>query len=289
MMKTTTLLFTIIFFMQMIHAQEKILLYPDGPVDSNGITEDEQFLRKDFMVKISEPRMYVYPASKDNNTGAAVLICPGGGYTGVSVIKEGEEIAQWFNKIGVSAFVLYYRMPNGHHAIPLKDALTAMEIIHQRAKEWEINRNKIGIMGFSAGGHLAATAGTQFTSKTNRPDFLILGYPVVTMKVDVTHKGSRNNLLGKTPEEALVQLYSNELQVTKNTPPTFIFHAQDDKTVPVLNSQLFADALKSKQVPFEIYLFPEGGHGIGMRPTNLEADKWPEMLQNWMKKQKLIQ
>ena len=287
-MKKTFILLSILFFMQITSAQEKILLYPNGPAESNGITEEEQFLRKDFMVKISEPRMYVYPASKENNSGCAVLICPGGGYTGVSVIKEGEEIAQWFNKIGVSAFVLYYRMPNGHHDIPLKDAQTALDIIHQRVKQWSIDPQKIGIMGFSAGGHLASTVGTHFTTKNNRPAFMILGYPVITMKADVTHKGSRTNLLGRDPEDAMLTRYSNELQVTKKTPPTFIFHAQDDKSVPILNSQLFAGALKANGVPVELYTFPEGGHGIGMRPTNPEADKWPEMLQKWMKSRKLI-
>ena len=286
-MKTTTLL-TLIFMMHLVHAQEKILLYPDGPAESNGITEEEQFLRKDFMVKISEPRMYVYPASAEINTGTAVLICPGGGYTGVSVIKEGEEIAQWFNKLGVTAFVLYYRMPNGHHEIPLKDAQTALEIIRKRAKEWKINQSKIGIMGFSAGGHLASTAGTRLKAKNNRPDFMILGYPVITMQPEVTHRGSKQNLLGKTPDETLVKLYSGELQVTAKTPPTFLFHAEDDKTVPVQNTYLFAEALKSKKIPVEVYTFPEGGHGFGMRPTNPEADKWPVMLESWMKKQKLI-
>ncbi len=288
-MKTTTLLLTLIFMMHVIHAQEKILLYPDGPAESNGITEEEQFLRKDFMVKISDPRMYVYPAPAEINTGTAVLICPGGGYTGVSVIKEGEEIAQWFNKLGVTAFVLYYRMPNGHHEIPLKDAQTALEIIHKCAKEWKIDKTKIGIMGFSAGGHLASTAGTRLIAKSNRPDFMILAYPVITMRPEITHRGSKQNLLGKTPDETLVKLYSNELQVTSKTPPTFLFHAEDDKTVPIKNSYLFAEALKSKNVPVDVYTFPEGGHGIGMRPTNPDADKWPVMLENWMKKQKLIQ
>lgn len=287
-MKKTTLLFTLIIMIHMIHAQEKILLYPEGPSESNGFTEAEQFLRKDFMVKISEPRMYVYPAATSNNSGTAVLICPGGGYTGVSVIKEGEEIAQWFNKLGVTAFVLYYRMPNGHHEIPLKDAQTALEIIHKRAKEWQVDKSKIGIMGFSAGGHLASTAGTHLKAKNNRPDFMILAYPVITMDTVFTHKGSRQNLIGKKPDEALVKLYSNELQVTAKTPPTFVFHAEDDKVVPIQNSLLFVEALKANKVPVELYTFPVGGHGIGMRPTNPEADKWPAMLANWMKKEKLI-
>lgn len=287
-MKVTTLLLTFFFFIQMMQAQEKILLYPDGPTESNGFIGKEQFLRKDFMVKISEPRMYVYPAPIESSTGTAILICPGGGYAGVSVIKEGEEIAQWFNNLGITAFVLYYRMPNGHHSIPLKDAQTAMGIIHQRSKEWKINRNRIGVMGFSAGGHLAATVGTLFNTKINRPAFMILGYPVITMQEGKTHRGSRTNLLGKTPSEEVLKTYSTELQVTRKTPPTFIFHAEDDKTVPIENSLLFVKALQANKVPVTLYTFPEGGHGIGMRPTNPAADKWPEMLTVWMKERKLI-
>ncbi|GAB1416976.1 alpha/beta hydrolase [Paludibacter sp.] len=271
-----------------IHAQEKILLYPRGASETNGIIGEEQFLRKDFVVKISEARMYFYPANKSNNTGTAVLICPGGGYSGVSAIKEGEEVAQWFNSLGVTAFVLYYRMPNGYHAIPFKDARTALDIINKRSKGWKINKSKIGIMGFSAGGHLAATVGTQMKGK-NRPKFMILGYPVITMQSEYTHRGSRQNLLGKSPDESLVTQYSAELQVSKKTPPTFLFHAEDDKTVPIQNSRLFADSLKAKGVPFELYTFPEGGHGIGLRPTNPEADKWAEMLAKWMKKMGLLE
>lgn len=270
------------------YAQEKILLYPDGQAESNGITEEEQFLREDFIVKISEARMYAYPASAEINTGTAVLICPGGGYTGVSFIKEGEEIAQWFNKLGVNAFVLYYRMPNTHHEIPLKDVKTALEIIHKRAKEWKIDPTKTGIMGFSAGGHLAATAGTRLNDKNNRPAFMILIYPVITMQTGITHHGSRQSLLGDKPEKTLLDLYSIELQVTTKTPPTFLFHAEDDQGVPIQHTYLFAEALKAKKVSVEVYTSPEGGHGFGMRPTNPDADKWPAMLEKWMRKQGII-
>jgi len=143
----------------MILAQEKIMLYPEGLAESNEIKVTESFRDPEFIINISEPRMLVFPAPKEKSCGTAVLICPGGGYSGVSQIKEGSEIAKWFNNLGVSAFVLYYRMPNGHHEIPLKDAQTAFNIIQQRAKEWNINKKKIGIMGFSAGGHLASTLG----------------------------------------------------------------------------------------------------------------------------------
>ncbi|HPM11339.1 MAG TPA: alpha/beta hydrolase [Paludibacter sp.] len=269
-------------------AQEKIILYPNGAPESNEIAEDETLRDPEFLTKISEARMYGYFAPEALNNGTAVLICPGGGYSGVAFVKEGEEIAKWFNALGVNAFVLYYRMPNGHHDIPLKDAKTALEIIHKQAKSWGINKKKIGIMGFSAGGHLAATAATHLKAKNNRPDFAILGYPVITMQEGLTHGGSRQNLLGQNPEEDLVNLYSCELQVSIKTPPAFLFHAEDDKVVPIQNSLMFVEALKSKKIPVELYSFPKGGHGFGMRPTNPETDKWPERLQVWMKKQKFI-
>lgn len=264
-----------------VQAQEEIRLYPEGVSESNEIMAPERMERSDFVVNITDPRMYAYLVAGKKNP--AVLICPGGGYVGVSVIKEGKEIAEWFNKIGISAFVLYYRMPNGHDKIPLKDAQTALEIIHQKAKAWNIDAKKIGIMGFSAGGHLAATAGTHFTAKDNRPAFMILGYPVITMQQDFTHAGSRRNLLGESPDDALVTLYSNELQVTPKTPPAFIFHARDDKTVPVKNSAEIADALNKNGVPVEFHTFAAGGHGFGMRPVNPETDTWPVLLEQWLK------
>ena len=237
-----------LFFSKSI-SQEKILLYPQGATESNELKTEEKWRDKDFLLDISEPRMYAYLASKENNCGTAVLICPGGGYSGVSAVKEGAEIAKWFNELGVSAFVLYYRMPNGHYEIPLKDAQTALSIIHKRSREWKINKKKIGIMGFSAGGHLASTVGTHFKTKAERPAFMLLAYPVVTMNKDLTHKGSRDNLLGKNPSDELVKLYSNELQVNKQTPLTFIIHARDDGAVPIANSENLLEALQKNKVP----------------------------------------
>lgn len=272
----------------MISAQEKIMLYPEGMAESNELKVPESFRDAEFIVNISEPRMLAFPASKEKSCGTAVLICPGGGYSGVSQIKEGSDIAKWFNNLGVSAFVLYYRMPNGHYEIPLKDAQKALAIIHQRAKEWNVNKKKIGVMGFSAGGHLASTVGTHFQSKIERPVFMILGYPVVTMDSTYTHKGSRNNLLGKNPTDELVKLYSNELQVTKKTPPTFIVHARDDKTVPIANSRNLAKAIQDKRISCELQEYDLGGHGFGMRKKGIPADNWDQVLKSWLIKQKLI-
>ena len=278
--------FLSIIFM-LANSQENILLYPQGATESNGLNVPESYRDPEFIVNISEPRMIAYPAAKEKSCGTAVLICPGGGYGGVSQIKEGSEFAKWFNEMGVSAFVLYYRMPNGHHEIPLKDAQTAFEIIRIRAKEWNINKKKIGVMGFSAGGHLASTVGTHFKNSKQRPAFMILGYPVVTMSKELTHGGSRTNLLGKNPSEELVKLYSNELQVTKKTPPTFIIHATDDGAVPIANSQQLLKALQDKKVPAELQIFEKGGHGFGMRKKGIPADNWPELLKKWLIIQKL--
>ena len=284
------LFISILLITCMLHgfSQEEIKLYPNGPTESNELKTEEKWRDKDFLLDISEPRMYAYPASKENNCGTAVLICPGGGYSGVSAVKEGAEIAKWFNELGVSAFVLYYRMPNGHYEIPLKDAQTALSIIHKRAREWKINKKKIGIMGFSAGGHLASTVGTHFKTKAERPAFMLLAYPVVTMNKDLTHKGSRDNLLGKNPSDELVKLYSNELQVNKQTPPTFIIHTRDDGAVPIANSENLLEALQKNKVPAKLVTYDEGGHGFGMRKKGIPVENWPQEMKAWLTERKLI-
>lgn len=271
-----------------MQAQEEIMLYPDGLSESNELTVSESYRDKEFIMNISTPRMYFFPALKEASSGTAVLICPGGGYSGVSQIKEGQEIAYWFNRLGVTAFVLYYRMPNGHHDIPLKDAQTALSIIHSRAKEWNINKNKIGIMGFSAGGHLASTVGTHFTNKIQRPAFMILAYPVISMDKNITHGGSRTNLLGKNPSDELVRKYSNELHVTRKTPSTFLIHALDDKAVPIANSENFLKALQTNKVPATLIKYDVGGHGFGMRKSGIPADNWDQELLKWLLARKLI-
>ena len=288
-MKRILYIFTFsLMLINTIISQKVIKLYPNGPKESNELTVHENFRDSGFLMNISEPRMLAFPAPKEKANGTAVLICPGGGYSGVAFRHEGKDFAKWFNDLGVSAFVLYYRMPNGHTLVPLTDAQTALAIIHKRAKEWNIDKKQIGIMGFSAGGHLASTVGTHFETKEQRPAFMILGYPVVTMDSALTHRGSRNNLLGKKPSAELVKLYSNELQVTKKTPPTFIIHATDDKTVPVKNSIQLYQALKDKNIEAELDTFAVGGHGFGMRKRGIPVDNWTDLLKTWMLKNKLI-
>lgn len=288
MMRQLLFLSILLSVMLSATAQEEIKLYPKGPKENNELKKAEAFADAEFIVDITDARMYAYPAPADKANGTAVVICPGGGYVGVSQIKEGSEIAAWFNQLGVSAFVLYYRMPNGHYNVPLTDAQTALSLIRKDAKKWKIDKNKIGIMGFSAGGHLAATAGTHFKNKQQRPAFMILIYPVITMDGSYTHAGSRNSLLGAQPSAELVRLFSNELQVKKNNPPAFLVHAIDDGVVPVANSRNMLKALQQMNVPAEYQEYDLGGHGFGMRKKNLPVDNWPEMLKAWLVKQKLV-
>jgi len=287
LMKRLTSIITMILTVLGLFSQEKIMIYPKGPKESNELKTPERFSDPEFIVDISEPRMTVFLAPKEKANGTAVLICPGGGYGGVAQVKEGDEIAKWFNQLGVTAFVLYYRMPNGHYKIPLKDAQTAFSIIRHRAKEWNIDKNKIGVMGFSAGGHLASTVGTHFKCSAQRPAFMILAYPVVTMN-ELTHGGSRTNLLGEHPSEKLKDMFSNELQVTKRTPPTFMVHAEDDDAVPVANSKNMLKALQDHGVPAKLQLYEKGGHGFGMRKQGIPADEWPEVLKAWLAEQRFI-
>jgi acetyl esterase/lipase len=217
--------------------------------------------------------------------GAAVVICPGGGYGGLVVGGEGHGIAQWLNAQGIAGIVLEYRLPAGHDQVPLLDAQKALTLTRAHAAEWKIDPKKVGIIGFSAGGHLASTAATHFTAE-NRPDFAILIYPVITMSVG-THGGSKKNLLGPTPTEERANLYSNEKQVTKDTPPTFLAHALDDKTVPIENSRLFHQACQAKGVPSKLLELPKGGHGLnGYKGPSWDA--WQQQSLVWLRELKFI-
>jgi len=269
-------------------------VWPDGAPDSNGITVPEEKFDGVRVRNVSEAEMYVFLPTTEKNTGAAVLICPGGGYAMEAMDHEGYEMAKWLVDRGVAGIVLKYRLPNGHHQIPSGDARRAMRIIRSKAGEWGIQPEKIGIAGSSAGGHLASTAGTRF-DKGNpgatdplekvscRPDFMLLLYPVITMKEEFSHMGSRNNLLGKGNDLELIRKYSNELHVTPETPPTFLVLADNDTGVVPRNSIEFYTALKANKVPAEMHIFDKGGHGFGMRKNNIPADHWPELFMDWLK------
>ncbi len=244
---------------------------------------------------VTDPALQVYPAPADKNTGAAIVVCPGGGYYGISFINEGIEVAKWLNEIGISAFVLHYRLPDDaimkdKSIAPLQDGQEAVRLVRRNAKDWGIDPNKIGIMGFSAGGHLASTVSTHFDEKvyqaidstSARPDFSVLVYPVISMDSTITHWGSRESLLGKKPSEEMIKKFSNELQVTDKTPPAFIVHALDDYYVDIQNSIRYTMALRERKVPCELHLYEQGGHGFGLGYSNGTEKTWTKACEKWL-------
>ena len=281
------ILAALLLYSTFMFSQKEILLYSTSNPEKSFIEENEIASGTEWITFVSRARMYMYPADKENKRRTSVLICPGGGYGGLAAQKEGVEIAHWFNSLGVTAFVLYYRMPFAHHEIPLKDAKTAIQIIRNNSRQWDLNKKRIGVIGFSAGGHLAATLGTHF-DKFNKPNFMALIYPVISFRPAFFPGGTCENLLGKNPPKELINFYSNELHATKHTPPTFLVHALNDEVVEPLHSQAFADSLKSRKVNFELVLYKNGGHGFGMRPQNVDADQWPNRLKEWLKAGKFI-
>ena len=259
-------------------------LYPEGPAESAGFKTEEYWADSTRVADVQNPMLYVYLPEKSKAAGRAVVICPGGGYARLAIEKEGHAVARWMNGQGIAAVVLKYRMPNGHHEIPLKDAQTALETVRTKAAEWGIDPGKVGIMGFSAGGHLAATASTHFTSEKNRPDFSVLIYPVITMDETFTHRGSREHLIGKGYKADLVQRYSNEKQVTAQTPVTFLALSDDDKAVPPANGVGYYLALRACGVPGELHVYPTGGHGWGGFDTRFKYEKeFQTSLARWLK------
>ena len=239
------------------------------------------------------PTLGLYPLDT-TETVAAVLVCPGGGYSGHAMDHEGEQIAQWFNKNGLAAFVLKYRLSPYRHPVPLNDAKRAMRLIRANASDWNVDPVRLGIMGFSAGGHLASTVSTHFdlgdasaqeviNRMSSRPDFAILCYPVITLEPPYAHMGSRKNLLGDEPAEELVKNLSNHTQVTDQTPPTFLFHTADDPGVPVQNSLLYFTALREHNVPAELHVYEHGPHGVGLAPDIPELATWPKLCIDWLR------
>jgi acetyl esterase/lipase len=270
-------------------AGTEMLLWPDGAGGKNGAPGAAGDTAAD------RPTLRVYLPAVPNSTKTAVVVAPGGGYTHLSMNKEGEDVALWLNARGVAAFVLRYRLgPVYHHPIEIGDAHRAIRTVRARAAEYGIAADHVGMWGFSAGGHLTATAGTRFDAGDansadpiermgSRPDFLVLSYPVITLEVPLAHAGSRKFLLGDTPDAALVTEMSAEKKVTADTPPTFLFTTTDDKTVPVLNSVMFYEALVKAGVSAELHIFQHGPHGVGLAPTFPDLKRWPDLLAVWMK------
>lgn len=242
---------------------------------------------------VQRPTITVYLPPESKNTGAAVVICPGGGYGGLAIDKEGHNVATWLNTMGIAGIVLKYRMPQpaqtkrGEKPWPVQDAHRAMRLVRSRAGDWKIDPHRIGMMGFSAGGHLASTIATHFENKEDRPDFTILIYPVISMKDPIGHAASRDNLLGKDADPAMVELYSTELHVTAQTPPAYLAHAKDDD-VKIENSRLYADALQKAGVPCHLETFEQGGHGFGMGVRGGEPATWPDKCVKWLEMMGLL-
>lgn len=245
--------------------------------------------------KVTSPALFPYLPPKESATGTAILICPGGGYGALAFNHEGHAIAKWLNEHGIAGIILKYRLPSDQIMKdktigPLQDAQEALRTIRRNAAKWNINPRKIGVMGFSAGGHLASTLSTHYSDKvyepvdtvSARPDFSILIYPVITMDSSFTHAGSRRNLLGAEPSAEMVLKYSNEKQVNDKTPPAFMVHSMDDKTVPVKNSIVYYEALVKYGIPSELHMFQKGGHGYGMAGGRETQSSWPELCIKWL-------
>jgi acetyl esterase/lipase len=293
-----------LLFLSTTMAQQILPLYttiPNSKTDPS-VKEKSETTKEGILLisEVVEPTLTVFLPAKGKGNGTAVVICPGGGYWIVAAGHEGYDVAKEFAAVGVAAFVLKYRLPDSRIQInpeiaPLQDAQRAIQLVRERAKEWNINPSRVGIMGFSAGGHLASTVGTKFNqpvietkAEINlRPDFMILIYPVISSDTLIAHKGSFEKLLGKNSSNEKLSLYSNEKQVTAQTPPTFLVHASDDDGVSALNSTVFYEALLKSKVPAELHVYQNGGHGFGMKnPTTKDA--WMDRLMNWMRANKWL-
>ena len=299
-MKTIKLCIAILLLLSFaVKAQEVINLYSGVIPNSKESNIKETWNEKaGFYRNVINPTMQIYLPDEEKSNGTAVVICPGGGYSVVVFNAEGVRTAEEFAKNGVAAFVLKYRLPNDTTMIdkkigPLQDAQQAIKIVRENAEKWSIDKNKIGIMGFSAGGHLASTEATHFdkayiendTGTSLRPDFQILVYPVISMQDSLTHAGSKYQLLGENPSQEITDLFSNELQVNNDTPPAYITQAGDDAVVDVDNSIEYYEALRHHNVPAEMHLFPKGNHGFVLfQPT----EEWMKPIFNWMKRSKFI-
>jgi acetyl esterase/lipase len=262
--------------------------YSEKVTESNGIPSRYE--------KVTDPSLTVFLPSAEKATGTAVLICPGGGYGVLAFDHEGFAIARWLNENGIAGIILKYRLPSDlimkdKSVGPLQDAQEAIRIIRRNREHWKINPGKIGVIGFSAGGHLASTLSTHFAEKvyeandttSARPDFSLLIYPVISFDAAFTHMGSRNNLIGNNPSKEVIDHFSNELQITGKTPPTFLVHSSDDKVVPVKNSLVYYEGLVKNNITAEMHIFQKGGHGYGLSVDKGTQSSWPDLCIKWLK------
>lgn len=304
MKKLATLLFVLVLYGKApVVAQEFLPLWPEGnKPNSNGLPVKDSLFNERIW-RVGTPGIYAFPVAKSENKGTSVLICPGGGYERLSHLYNGFNFARWFNTLGINAYVLIYRLPNQpdlrqRQLAPLQDAQRAVRLIRANAQKWNIHPDKIGVMGVSAGGHVASTLGTHFEDVSAlkdsldkvsyRPDFMILLSPVITMG-PFAHPGSKQRFLGADTTNTNIERYSNERQVSAATPPSFIVHALNDSTVPVRNSLMFYDALLNHKVNASIHIFPQGGHGIKLVDNPGSTDLWLNLLELWMNENHFVE
>lgn len=276
-------LITVLLLTTMLSAQKpvELPLWPNGAPNTNGLTGTQEDLNGGRVANVVTPSITVYRPALPN--GMAIIMCPGGGYARLAMNHEGHDMAPWFTTQGITYVVLKYRMPNGHYEVPLSDAEQAIRLVRAHAKEWGIDPHRVGIMGASAGGHLAASLATLYSGDDTRPDFQILFYPVISMVKGVTHAGSRQNLIGSNPSAELEQKYTLERQVTARTPQAFIMLSTDDTAVLPINSINYYLALLEQKVPATLHVYPTGGHGWGFRDNFTYKRQWTEELEKWLR------
>lgn len=301
-MKSLTCLLYIFLLPLLTYSQNYTVPLWEGNIPNYQQTDEKEIRHADDILgisKVQNPDIAVYLPAARHATGQAVIICPGGGYWALAYDWEGTDIARWLNSKGIAGIVLKYRLPTSKsnivpHLSPLTDAKRAMRLTRWHAAEWNIDTSRIGIMGFSAGGHLASTLGTHFDYGdpgaadpveriSSRPDFMILIYPVISFTKPFMHKGSRDALLGEKPDPELEIYYSNELQVREDTPPTFLVHAGDDDGVPVNNSLVFYEVLREKGIPAEMHIYPKGGHGFSLAIGQGPLEHWTDCCIAWLR------
>jgi len=304
-MKTRILLLPFLIFTLMTFKSpaqvSSLTLWPDG---IPGFIVNDSYVEKATVAngintrfeKVTSPALFPYLPPKESATGTAVLICPGGGYGALAFNHEGHAVAQWLNDNGIAGIILKYRLPTDlimkdKSVGPLQDAQEAIRIIRRNASKWNIDPHKIGVLGFSAGGHLASTLSTHYSDRvyepkdtvSAKPDFSLLIYPVITMDSSFTHMGSRRNLIGTRPSAEDIKRFSNELQVNEKTPPAFMVHSADDKAVPIKNSIVYYEQLVKSGIPSELHIFQKGGHGYGLAGGKDTQSSWPELCIKWLK------
>ncbi len=295
------ILLPLIMLSSTLYAQTEMLkVWPDKIPGAKANKDYKEITRMDNgkprISKVTDPELMVYLPSKEKANGTAVVICPGGGYGVLAIDHEGWDIAKWFNEMGIAGIVLKYRLPSDEimedkSVGPLQDVQEAIRLVRRKATAWNIDPNKIGVMGFSAGGHLAGTASTMYSKKvyepsdaiSARPDFSILIYGVLSMQNDITHKGSQKNLLGENVAKNTLDAFSNELNINKETPPAFLVHSGDDGAVPVENSIRYYQALQKNSISTEMHVYEKGGHGYGLAIGKGTESEWPKACEAWLK------